>query len=125
MCAGRCVGIARLVVETQATQWSDTDEREMCRANLLRECVATALSFASAASPREGLRSSLDTLSEPDTLTGPERDSWVERNGVYGGVMESRSMTTRPNRTILSACKGDYQRATGDYLDALVANNER
>lgn len=84
-----------------------------------------ALIFASAASPREGWRSSLDTLSVPDTLTGPERDSWVECNGVDGGATESRSMTTRQKLTILSACKGDYQRATGDYLDALVANNER
>lgn len=36
------------------SKWSDTDERDTYRANLLRECVAQALSVASEA-PLQGV----------------------------------------------------------------------
>ena len=46
----RCIVIAHLGVENTATQWSDTDERDTYRANLLQKCVvAQALSVASEA----------------------------------------------------------------------------
>ena len=66
-----CVGIALHGLEAPATERSESDERETCRANEVRECVTARWASPAQRPLAEGWRSSGGTLSVPDTSTAP------------------------------------------------------